>query len=68
MGAKQTNFEKRFTHGFRVIYLEKQLEGEARKLQNQKLTKALSAVLAGILKREPTPDELSGCKSLIKKR
>ena len=68
MGEKQTaNFKKRFSKGFKVVYPDKPLEGEARRLQNQKITQAVSAVLAGILKREPTPNELLGCKPVGKK-
>ncbi len=67
MGERQiSNFEKRFKRGFVVVYPEKPLEGAARRMQNQKIFEAVKAVLTGILKREPTPDELSGCKSLTR--
>jgi len=69
MGARQIlNFEKRFKRGFVVVYPEKSLEGAARRMQNQKIFEAVKAVLTGILKREPTPDELSGCKPLTQKK
>ena len=69
MGERQvSNFEKRFKRGFNVIYPEKPLEGVARRMRNQRILEAVKAVLTGILKREPTPDELSGCKPLIQKR
>jgi len=69
MGERQiSNFEKRFKRGFVVVYPEKPLEGVARRIQNQKIFEAVKAVLTGILKREPTPDELSGCKPLIRKK
>ena len=65
MGDRQkSNFENRFKQGFNVIYPEKPLEGVARKIQNQKILETVKAVLKGILKREPTPDELSGRKPL----
>ncbi len=67
MGDRQiSNFEKRFKRGFNVVYPEKSLEGTARKMRNQKILEAVKAVLTGILKREPTPDELSGCKPLTR--
>lgn len=67
MGDRQiSNFEKRFKRGFNVIYSEKPLEGTARRTQNQKILDAVKAVLTGILKREPTPDELSGCRQITR--
>ena len=69
MGDRQkSNFENRFKGGFSVIYPEKPLEGVARKIRNQKILEAVKAVLTAILKREPTPDELSGCKPLAQKK
>jgi len=69
MGERQkSNFEKRFKRGFNVIYPDKPLEGVARVTQNKKIFEAVKAVLTGILKREPTPDELSGCKPLTKSK
>jgi hypothetical protein len=67
MGDRQvSNFEKRFKRGFNVIYPDKPLEGVARTMQNKKILEAVKAVLTGILKREPTPDELSGCKPITR--
>jgi hypothetical protein len=69
MGDRQkSNFENRFKQGFSVLYSEKPLEGVARKIQNQKILEAVEAVLRGILKREPTPDELSGRKPLTREK
>ena len=69
MGDRQkSNFENRFKRGFSVQYSEKPLEGVARRIQNQKILEAVKAVLKGILKREPTPDELSGCKPLTREK
>ena len=67
MGERQiSNFEKRFKRGFNVVYPEKPLEGAARRTQNQKVLEAVKAVLTGILKREPTPNELSGCEAITR--
>ena len=67
MGERQkSNFEKRFKRGFNVIYPDKPLEGVARTMQNKKILEAVKAVLTGILKREPTPDELSGCRQITR--
>lgn len=69
MGDRQKlNFENRFRKGFNVMYPEKPMEGVARRIQNQKILEAVKAVLKGILKREPTPDELSGCKPLTREK
>ena len=67
MGGRQiSTFEKLFKRGFNVIYPDKPLEGVARTMQNKKILEAVKAVLTGILKREPTPDELSGCKPITR--
>lgn len=67
MGERQkTNFENRFKKGFVVSFPEKALEGVERNTRNQKILEAVKAVLTGILKREPTPDELSGCKPITR--
>lgn len=69
MGDRQvSNFEKRFKRGFNVIYPDKPLEGVVRTMQNKKILEAVKAVLTGILKREPTPDELSGCKPITRSK
>ena len=69
MGVQQTaNFDKRFKKGFKIIYADKPLEGDSRRMQNQKILEAVTAVLRGILKREPTPDELSGCRPITKRK
>lgn len=69
MGDRQiSNFKNRFKRGFVVVYPEKPLEGVARRVRNQKILEAIKTVLTGILKREPTPDELSGCKPLTRRK
>jgi len=67
MGERQnSNLQKRFKNGFFLAYQDKPLEGEERRIQNQRIFDAVKAVLTGILKREPTPDELLGCKPITK--
>ena len=63
-----SNFKKRFGDRIQIHYLDKPLRGAEKEIQNQKIVKAYSALLAGILKREPTPDELSGLKELSAKK
>ena len=62
MGRRHLNhFKRRFgDRKFVVIYPEKPLEGSERRLQNEKIAQAFVSVLAGILKREPTANEISG--------
>lgn len=69
MGIRmQNNFKKRFgDRPFKVVYPEKRLTGDERKLRNEKLSEAAKEVLTGILKREPTPEELCGFKDISKK-
>lgn len=69
MGERQSsNFQKRFQKGFVVVFPERSLEGAARRVRNQRIFEAVKAVLTGILKREPTPDELSGCTPIMRKK
>lgn len=70
MGRSLANhFKKRFgDRKFVVIYPEKPLEGADRRIQNEKIFHAFTSVLAGILKREPTADELSGLEDISKKQ
>lgn len=69
MGIRlQNNFKKRFgDRPFKVIYPEKPLTGEERRLHNAKIAEAVKAVLTGILKREPTEAELFGLEDISKK-
>ncbi len=63
------HFRKRFgDRKFVVVYPEKSLEGADRRIQNEKVFHAFTSVLAGILKREPTADELSGLEDISKKK
>ena len=55
------NFKRRFgDRRFVAIYPEKPLEGAERRLQNEKIAQAFVSILTGILKREPTANEISG--------
>lgn len=68
MGQRATNnFKKRFGDRIQLVYLDKPLKGAERRTQNGKIIEAFSALLAGILRREPTPDEIAGLKHLSEK-
>jgi hypothetical protein len=58
------NFKNRFGDRISVSYPNRQLDPGEQKIQNENLLKAFSQVLAGILKREPTQDELLGIEGL----
>ena len=61
------NFRKRFgDREITVIYLEKPLAEADRRLRNEKIFQAFASVLAGILKREPTANEISGLEDISK--
>lgn len=51
-----------------LVYPDKPLEGAERRLQNEKIFQAFTSVLAGILKREPTANELSGLEVVSKSK
>lgn len=69
MGRSLSNhFKRRFgDRKITVIYPEKSLEGADRRIHNEKIFQAFTSVLAGILKREPTANELSGLEDVSKK-
>ncbi len=54
------NFQKRFGDRISVTYQKKSLEPAEQKFRDGRLVKAYTQVLAGILKREPTQEELLG--------
>jgi len=65
MGQKITqNFEKRFGGNITVAYRQKSLEPEELQIRNSRLLKAFTQVLTGILKREPTQEELLGINKI----
>ena len=72
MGQRMSNkFKKRFGNRVSVVYRGKPFRANEQKLQNETLAKAVIQVLAGILKHEPTSEELLGVaeiKSIKAKR
>ncbi len=68
MGRSLANhFKKRFgDRKITLVYPGEPLEGAERRLQNEKIFQAFTSVLAGILKREPRPGELSGEEDVSK--
>ena len=63
----EENFRRRFgDRKIAVLYLEKPLEGADRRLRDEKIFQAFTSVLAGILKREPTVNEISGLEDVSK--
>ena len=61
MGCRlDNNFKKRFGDRVSMVYAERQPITSRQKLQNEILAKAAAQVLAGVLKREPTSEELLG--------
>ena len=60
------NFRRRFKDRIVVVYLDKSLTPAERKVQDTKLYKAIRQVMAGILKREPTQEEIVGLKDISK--
>ena len=72
MGQRMSNnFKKRFGDRVGMVYMIRPLTASGHKLQNEALAKAVAQVLTGILKREPTNEELLGAveiKSIKTKR
>ncbi len=64
----EQNFQKRFGDRIEVVYADKPLKGEERRLHSQRLSEAVKAVLTAVLKREPTVEELLGIKPIIPKK
>lgn len=69
MGRKiAENFQKRFGDRITFRYPSKPLEGLERRQQNEKIFDAFKNVLSGILKREPTTNELFGVEDISGKK
>jgi hypothetical protein len=65
MGKPLTNqFQKRFSGRISAVYAERPGSLAAQKMQSEALAKAVTQVMAGILKREPTQEELLGLKDI----
>ena len=63
----ERHFKERFGgRKITVVYPDKPLTGYERRLANEKIFEAFTLVLAGILKREPTANELSGLEDVSK--
>jgi hypothetical protein len=58
-------FEKRFAGGIEVVYCTKPLDGEERQFNQKRLSDAIKAVMATVLKREPTLEELLGLVPIV---
>ncbi|MFH1441606.1 MAG: hypothetical protein ABIH18_06180 [Candidatus Omnitrophota bacterium] len=58
------NFKRRFEDRISISYLVKSFTPAEREIQNTKLYKAIRKVMAGILNREPTHEELLGFKDI----
>ncbi len=59
------NFEKRFGDRIAIKFTVKPLEGEERKIYHTRLSEAFKAVMAAVLKRDPTQDELLGIVPIV---
>lgn len=65
MGKPLTNqFQKRFSGRISAVYAKRPGSLTEQKMQNEALAKAVAQVMAGILKREPTQEELLGLKDI----
>lgn len=53
-------FQKRFSGGIEVVYRGLPKDGEEKQLNQKRLSDAVKAAMAVILKREPTPEEFLG--------
>ncbi len=60
----ETNFHKRFGGRISVTFSDRPLYPAGQKVQNDALCKAITEVMAGILKREPTQEELLGLEDI----
>lgn len=64
----ETNFQKRFGGRISVAFPERPLAPAEQKARNDALVKAVTEVMAGVLKREPTEGELLGLEDISTKR
>jgi len=61
MGQQITkNFQNRFEDRISVSYREKSIEPAEQQIRSTRIVKAFTQILTGILKREPTKEELLG--------
>ena len=59
-----SQFQKRFGDRIAAVYADKPRTAVEQQEQGETLAKAVTQVIAGILKREPTPEELLGVKEI----
>ena len=66
----ETNFQKRFGGRTSVTFSDRPFHPAETKAQNETLCRAVREVIAGILEREPTTEEMLGIEeiSTLKKR
>ncbi|MBI5643239.1 MAG: hypothetical protein HY954_07165 [Deltaproteobacteria bacterium] len=62
--TREKNFLKRFGGRFSTSFAERPLTPTEHKVQNEALCRAITEVMAGILKREPTQEELLGLEDI----
>lgn len=53
-------FQRRFSGGIEIVYRGQSQDGEERQLNQKRLSDAVKAAMAAVLKREPTPEEFLG--------
>ena len=63
-----SQFQKRFGDRITAVYADKPRTAVEQQVQGETLAKAVTQVIAGILKREPTPEELLGLVDLSESR
>ena len=61
-------FQQRFRQSIEVVYCHQPVDGQEKQLNQQRLSEAVKAVLAAVLKREPTQQELLGIVPIIVKK
>ena len=59
-----SQFQKRFKDRIAVVYADKPRTAVEQQVQGETLAKAVTQVITGILKREPTQEELLGIVDL----
>ncbi len=69
MGQKtEMNFYRRFEDRVSVVFSDRPLPPAEAKAENEALCRAITEVMAGILKREPTQEELLGLEDISTQR
>jgi len=65
---RKGNFQDRFGDRFSVVYPDRPLSPAEQKSRNKSLCRAITEVMAGILKREPMQEELLGLEDISTQR